>query len=684
MRDDDDLYDDDLYDDDLYDDDDVYDESYDPLDDDLHEASERLARQVQAIERPGGFCVEGVREAGLPLVEVDGFGALPLPFHPALTEALAAQATPAPYGRGEATIVDPDVRRCLQIDAARVHLDPLGWDELLGTLAEQVAAGLGVPQPPALELYKLLLYREGDFFLPHRDSEKAAGMFATLVVVLPSQFEGGELVVEHQGERQELPVRPPRLDQLAWAAFYADCSHELRPLTGGVRLALVFNVIREGGAEPPERAEAVEAVKTALSHWFEVGDEDKLVYVLEHRYTSGGLDASALKGPDAAQAQALFDAADELGWAASLGVVSLTETWAVEPKRWSRYTPLVDGPEDVEYIEKYDETCRVQDLRDRAGAAVGPARLPVSLDELCPPDALSGERSDEFHVHEASGNEGVSAERIYRRAAVVLWPPSHELQAFERVLDGHGAASQENLELVASALARRSRAVSTFQARDLYSTASRIRSVTARGRLLLAAALEGVETELVREASRAWLADFDAPSPWGRSWWSRESLQALLGLAELVSLPEAEVEALLDAADFDSVVVPAVVALVQAGAMAASSRWARRVEERVRARASVELAPPADWRRDWPEGSCCADCDTVGRFMRSPSEEELRLPLAKARRAHMHGRIEPLDATTDTIRSGRPYTLVITKNQASHDAAVKQRAVDLETLKVLG
>lgn len=33
-------------------------------------------------------------------------------------------------------------------------------------------------------------YEEGGFFQEHRDTEKENGMFATLVIILPSEFEG--------------------------------------------------------------------------------------------------------------------------------------------------------------------------------------------------------------------------------------------------------------------------------------------------------------------------------------------------------------------------------------------------------------------------------------------------------------------------------------------------------------
>ena len=50
---------------------------------------------------------------------------------------------------------------------------------------------LGVePDHVRAELYKVLLYEPGSFFKKHRDTEKADGMFGTLVVQLPSRYIG--------------------------------------------------------------------------------------------------------------------------------------------------------------------------------------------------------------------------------------------------------------------------------------------------------------------------------------------------------------------------------------------------------------------------------------------------------------------------------------------------------------
>src|SRR5690606_525280 len=111
-------------------------------------------------------------------------------------------------------------------------------------------------------------YEPCGFFVPHRDTEKVDGMCATLVVCLPSRYEGGELVVRHQGDERTFDLRNADPTRLTWAAFYADCLHELRPISDGHRVCLVFNLVREEGAlVPPDHRAAVGEIADALRGW---------------------------------------------------------------------------------------------------------------------------------------------------------------------------------------------------------------------------------------------------------------------------------------------------------------------------------------------------------------------------------------------------------------------------------
>jgi len=94
------------------------------------------------------------------------------------------------------------------------------------------------------ELYKLLIYDPGAFFLPHRDTLKAPGMFGTLVIVLPSDHTGGELVVTHGNRKVTLSLANNEVSAIHYAAFYADCEHEVKPILSGTRIALVYNLTK--------------------------------------------------------------------------------------------------------------------------------------------------------------------------------------------------------------------------------------------------------------------------------------------------------------------------------------------------------------------------------------------------------------------------------------------------------
>ena len=151
-----------------------------------------LAEILQTVQRPGDFYTTGTIDIFAPRLEVTGVGPIALPLLPVQAQQLTAMAEQAPYGRGEATLVDTTVRRTWQIDPERVQISGRHWERALADIVARATKGLGVTGPVLADFYKLLLYDTGDFFVNHRDTEKAAGMFATLIVALPSIYTGGD------------------------------------------------------------------------------------------------------------------------------------------------------------------------------------------------------------------------------------------------------------------------------------------------------------------------------------------------------------------------------------------------------------------------------------------------------------------------------------------------------------
>ena len=136
----------------------------------MEQAIEKL---LLSVDRPGDFCAHGRLLAPMPRLAVKGAGALSFPVPEAQVQALIAVAERAPYGKGPATVVDPTVRDCRQIDAARIRLAGAGWRDTFGKVLAAAADGLGCPADRLdARLYKLLIYEPGGFFAPHRDTER--------------------------------------------------------------------------------------------------------------------------------------------------------------------------------------------------------------------------------------------------------------------------------------------------------------------------------------------------------------------------------------------------------------------------------------------------------------------------------------------------------------------------------
>ena len=402
-----------------------------------------LAAIVSTIRRNGDFYATGTSDSATPVLEVSGIGRISLPLLPVQAEQLVAVATRSPYGCGQETLIDTAVRKSWQIPAEQVALSGRSWPGTLSAIVARAAAGLGVTDPVSAELYKLLVYDTGSFFVEHRDTEKCSGMFATLVVNLPSVCSGGELIIRHKGHEVCLDLNSADQEAISFAAFYADCVHEVRPVTDGYRLTLVYNLLRADGRPglaAPEYDEQSRAITALLAQWVDsknLADDktlEKLIYPLEHAYTSAELGFSTLKNADAAAAAVMVPAAATAGCELHLALVAIDESGSAEhdyaPRRRGRwYRDGADDGRDEEFeiVEVFDRNLTVSHWRTPDGAAAPIGALPFLEEELCPPDSFDALEPDEQHFHEATGNEGASFERSYRRAALVLWPRARKL-----------------------------------------------------------------------------------------------------------------------------------------------------------------------------------------------------------------------------------------------------------------
>ncbi|MFI3135383.1 MAG: 2OG-Fe(II) oxygenase [Methylococcaceae bacterium] len=408
--------------------------------------ADQIFDSLQTVQRPGDFYATGSMDVFLPQLEVASVGRIALPLLQTQAEQLVAIAEQAPYGRGQETLVDTNVRRTWQIDASQVTLKGKHWPENLATIVSRCAAGMGVSGEVQADLYKLLVYDAGSFFVSHRDTEKAPGMFATLVIVLPSEYQGGELLVKHHQQAVTLDLHREDSSEIGYAAFYADCVHEVLPITLGCRLTLIYNLRRTDKQlplpKPPDYHQEEALVAALLRNWTaslqledkaKIGEiPEKLIYLLEHAYTPAELGFDALKNADAAVADVLVAAAELADCDIHLALVSVEESGSAEytgsyGRKRGRYWDDEPEEEDFEIIEVCDRTEKISEWRRRDGKPSPLPTLPFYENEFCPLAAYEDIEPDDIEFQEATGNEGASFERSYQAAALVVWPKTFNL-----------------------------------------------------------------------------------------------------------------------------------------------------------------------------------------------------------------------------------------------------------------
>ena len=400
------------------------------------QAFDSLVEVLSGVRRPGDFYAMGVAETPMPSLAIEGVGVISFPVPQDQAREMIAQAAErAPYGKGEKTLVDETVRKVWQIAPGKIKLGGKAWTTHFDQMVSRMVAGLGCEGAAvSAEFYKLLIYDTGGFFVAHRDSEKTGGMFGTLVVVLPSEHEGGELIVRHAGRQVEVDLSAREAGEIRYAAFYADCEHEVRPITSGHRICLIYNLVQQtksGRNLPaaPDHREAIALSAELLRKWAKQADgPQKIAYLLEHHYTQAGLSFGALKNGDTALAKVLREAAIEADCALYLGIVHIEESG------WAEYTGNYGGrssrwdDDDEDEAEEYEvgEVCDshhyLSHWRNGNDEVVDFGEIPLDQEELLPPGALDDEEPDESHFSEATGNAGAEFERTYLRAALVLWP----------------------------------------------------------------------------------------------------------------------------------------------------------------------------------------------------------------------------------------------------------------------
>ncbi|KAF1911956.1 hypothetical protein BDU57DRAFT_483512 [Ampelomyces quisqualis] len=227
---------------------------------------------------------------------------------------LAAGTQPASFGFQGRDVIDESYRKASKLDTSAFSTNFCPYE---AGIIDVIAQAL-LPKFPYssqgifAELYKLNIYQApSGFFRAHVDTPRSELQFGSLVVCLPCDHQGGQLIVRHQDQETRFDWSG-HAQNIQWAAFYSDCEHEVLEVTSGHRVTLTYNLyMRRGLGELAGHSEVLDAqqlsvfkeLKDALASHDFMAKGGLIGKYCDHAYAHTTTDAatkfpSILKGAD--------------------------------------------------------------------------------------------------------------------------------------------------------------------------------------------------------------------------------------------------------------------------------------------------------------------------------------------------------------------------------------------------
>ena len=248
-------------------------------------------------------------------------------------------------------------------------------------------------------------------------------MFATIVIVLPSKFTGGAAHLSH-GDLSAVYdcSAQSQLDTTVFA-WYTDVMHEIKPITSGFRLALSYNLVHTTTALRPAlatNASLMDKLSRVLLAWRDDAHgraPEKILYLLEHKYSEANLRAGALKGADAQKVAILEVLAKKHGFSLGLANAHCRLSGYADDDgdsyyrrdRWPRcaYDEYDDGDsDDVDFAEVENRDMTIEHFVDLDGELIAEKLEFDEEEETIPADLAKTVESGQCDGQEYEGYMG--------------------------------------------------------------------------------------------------------------------------------------------------------------------------------------------------------------------------------------------------------------------------------------
>ena len=350
-----------------------------------------------------GLFLKGVGKIGLPLSERDA-------------KSIISTSRAAPHN---------SKRKTCEVEANQIDIRNPRWSKVVQYAVSKSVEQLGVlggESSVRADLHKMVIYEGSGPPSTGHDRDSVSGIFGTLVIVLPSEHEGGGVVVRIGNQERNLSITEPREFSYSYMAWYADADHSVGPVSSGYRLVLSYNLIHHTGNIAAARPSSVlndsrAAIDGALNAWKTRLDDDDdtidiLVHLFECEYPSGKFGLQTLEGSDQVQSLRLNEACREHGFTTFLGQLE--------------HTKCRNGYEDE---DDQDQDWKLVKLITLEGVCIA-ENSEVEQDNIIQDQPFKNESPDDEQCDDCY-EEGAPMTEIYRRSCVVI-VPSDRLDAFLR------------------------------------------------------------------------------------------------------------------------------------------------------------------------------------------------------------------------------------------------------------
>ncbi|KZS90679.1 hypothetical protein SISNIDRAFT_551429 [Sistotremastrum niveocremeum HHB9708] len=389
--------------------------------------------------------VTSYEEAPNPGLRVSGLGRVSLPLTDRGAQELVDSFQPN-SSRKTKTKGSKESSGTLEISADKISFDNPRWNTWLKeTVKPQIKERLDISCDAKYKLDKMLVYGKGSQLCSKPDTDQTSPTFASLLVVLPSPFSGGQIQVSHNSQIKTFTLAENSEYNTSFVASYTSTDLQLQPITRGYLFALSYNLIVPSSVPRPrliDNSDLVSSARRALLSWKkeslkEGSTSDKIAYILKQDHatppTALKRGIGMLTGPDIAIVDILSSLSMECGFDIYLAKAVLTVRGKAEQCMGFWEMQWVEGSSvAISHVVDLDGTpanLAPGELKFKHPEDFIPGRMDVGYPdrEHCNGNASDSDSRDSFNSDgERYYDEPADIRQWYNRTVVLLWPSNQD------------------------------------------------------------------------------------------------------------------------------------------------------------------------------------------------------------------------------------------------------------------